>query len=224
MLDRSTPWLLVPVKALSVGKQRLSGVLSDSQRQRLNHFFLCHTLEVASGFPGLDRTAVVSDAEDVLTLARSVGARTICTPRHELNGALADGCSFLIQDNASAIIVLPVDLPAIQPADLEEIADLGLHHNMVICPDRHAVGTNAMFVSSTFVPNFHFGADSFRLHQMEARRGGITPKLFFNKRIEMDVDLPVDLEILGDANQSTREPHRYSRAFGRGSTTNYKKN
>lgn len=196
MAERSAPWLLVPVKSLSAGKQRLSGVLSDTQRQRLNHSFLRHTLEVASAFPGLDRTAVVSDAEDVLALARSMEARAIRTPKRELNGALADGRSVLLKDRVPAIIVLPVDLPAIRPSDLEEIADLGLRHDMVICPDRHAIGTNALYISSAFAPDFRFGADSFRLHQLEARRCGIKPKLHFNRNIGMDVDLPADLTAL----------------------------
>ncbi len=199
MPERSAPWLLVPVKSLSAGKRRLSSVLSDTQRQRLNRSFLRHTLDVASGFPGLDRTAVVSDAEDVLALARSMGARTIRTLKRELNGALADGRSVLFEDRAPAIIVLPVDLPAIRPADLEEIADHGLRHDMVICPDRHAAGTNALYVSSAFKPDFRFGADSFRLHRLEARRCGVKPKLLFNRNIGMDVDHPADLAVLEEA-------------------------
>lgn len=199
MAERSTPWLLVPVKSLSAGKKRLSGVLSDAQRQRLNRFFLRHTLEVAAGFPGLDRTAVVSDDEDVLAVARSAGARAIHTPKRDLNAALADGRSVLRREGAAAMIVLPVDLPAIRPADIEEIAGLGRRHDIVVCPDRHGVGTNALYVSSAFAPDFRFGAGSFRLHQEEARRCGLTPKLLFNGNIGMDVDLPADLAVLEDA-------------------------
>lgn len=193
MGERSVPWLLMPVKALTAGKQRLSGVLDAERRQRLNHLFLRHTLEVAAGFPGLERTAVVSDAEDVLAIARAAGARPIRTPKRELNGALADGRSVLLGHGAPAIIVLPVDLPFVRASDLEEIADLGPRHDMVICPDRHAVGTNALYVSSAFRPDFRFGADSFRLHRQEARRHGLTPKLLFTRNVGMDVDLPADL-------------------------------
>lgn len=196
MPERPAPWLLVPAKSLSAGKQRLGGVLGDAQRQRLNRFFLRHTLEVAAGFPGLGRTAVVSDDDEVLALARSAGARAIRTQRRELNGALADGRRVLRADGAAAMIVLPVDLPAIRPADLEEVAGLGRRHDMVICPDRHGTGTNALYVSSAIAPAFRFGPGSFRLHQQEARRCGMTPKLFFNDNIAIDVDLPADLAIL----------------------------
>lgn len=201
MPERSVPWLLVPAKSLSIGKQRLSCVLSDTQRQRLNRFFLRHTLEVAAGFPGLDRTAVVSDDDDVLALARSAGARAIHTPKRELNGALADGRRILRGDRATAMIVLPVDLPAIRPADLEEVVGFGRRHDMVVCPDRHGVGTNALYVSSSIEPAFRFGPDSFRLHQQEARRCGIAPKLLFNGNIGMDVDLPADLAVLEEVVQ-----------------------
>lgn len=199
MAERSAPWLLVPVKSLSAGKQRLSDVLSDAQRQRLNRFFLRHTLEVAAGFPGLDRTAVVSDDEEVLAVARSAGARAIHTPERELNAALADGRSVLRRAGAAAMIVLPVDLPAVRSTDIKEVAGFGFRHAMVVCPDRHGVGTNALYVSSTFAPDFRFGADSFRLHQEEARRCGLTPKLLVNENIGVDVDLPADLAVLEDA-------------------------
>lgn len=199
MLSRATPWLLVPVKSLHAGKQRLRAVLSDEQRLNLNHFLLSRTLEVASAFPGLGRTAVVSDAEDVLTLARSKGARAIHTPRQELNGALADGCGVLFRDQAPAIMVLPVDLPAIQSSDLEEIASAGRRSDMVLCPDRHAIGTNGMYISSNHIPNFYFGVDSFRLHQREAHRWDITLKLLFNRNIAFDVDHPADLELLEES-------------------------
>lgn len=209
MTERSAPWLLVPVKSLTAGKQRLSGVLDDAQRQRLNRFLLRRTLAAAAGFPGLGRTAVVSDDEDVLAFARSAGARAIHTPRRGLNAALADGRRTLVEEGAAALIVLPVDLPAVRPIDLEEIARLGLRHGMVICPDRHGAGTNALYVSSAFEPDFRFGADSFRLHREEARRCGATPKLLFNANIAMDVDLPADLAILEDAVQWHRNEMRF---------------
>lgn len=199
MTERSAPWLLVPVKSLTAGKQRLSGVLDDVQRQRLNRFFLRRTLGVSAGFPGLGRTAVVSDDEEVLAFARSAGARAIRTARRGLNAALADGRRMLVAEGAAALIVLPVDLPAVRPADLEEVARLGLRHGMVVCPDRHGAGTNALYVSSAFAPDFRFGADSFRLHQEEARRCGAAPKLLFNANIAMDVDLPADLAVFEDA-------------------------
>ena len=198
MLDRSALWLLVPVKSLRDGKRRLSGVLSELQRFRLNEFFLRRTLMVASSFPGLDRTLVVSDADDVLPIVESAGARAIRMPASGLNEALATSCRTLFSECATSVLVLPVDLPLIQPNDLKEIAMLGVSHDMIICPDRHVSGTNALFLSKNVMPNFHFGADSFSLHQLEARRCGVTPKLLFNEHIEKDVDVPADLSILGN--------------------------
>ena len=62
MLER--PWLLVPVKSLRCGKSRLESALAPAERRRLNEFFLRHMIAVAGQFPGLARTAVVSDADD----------------------------------------------------------------------------------------------------------------------------------------------------------------
>ena len=74
MLDQSTPWLLLPVKSLLRGKRRLAPLLNQFERRDLNEFFLRRTVKIAAEFPGIQRTAVISEADDTLTLARELGS------------------------------------------------------------------------------------------------------------------------------------------------------
>lgn len=71
------PWLLIPIKSFEAGKSRLRGALDDDDRYALNAFFLRRTLETAVQFPGIARTAVMSDCKHVLQTAARWGARTI---------------------------------------------------------------------------------------------------------------------------------------------------
>lgn len=190
------PWLLIPVKSLRCGKSRLETALTCSERRQLNELLLCHMVGVAAEFPGLARTSIVSDADDTLTLTTELGARTIRTSHHDLNGALADGCRDLRRSHASRILILPVDLPLVEACDLRTLATAGEGYAVTISPDRAGVGTNALLITQGLPLRFAFGDDSYRRHQAEARRCGLTPYLHLNPRIAQDVDLPNDLALV----------------------------
>jgi 2-phospho-L-lactate/phosphoenolpyruvate guanylyltransferase len=190
------PWLLLPVKSLRRGKQRLKHVLSDAERLRLNEFLFRRMIAVAAAFPGLERTFVVSDATDSLQLAGALGASLIRTESQDLNGALTEGHRELRKRGAKRILILPIDIPLTESSDLREIARIGERHHLVICPDHRRMGTNALFISGKPNFQFKFGAQSYAGHQLEARRCGSEPALHYNVRIAMDIDDPVDLEVL----------------------------
>jgi 2-phospho-L-lactate guanylyltransferase len=195
MRDRHALWLLLPVKSLACGKSRLAPALGEAQRRALNEFFLDHILAVAAQFPGLHRTAVVSSDPDALAEAARHGTRTIACAQSGLNRALTLGCQEVHRAGGEEILILPIDLPLVEPNDLLEVASFGAH-SVVICPDKAGIGTNAMFLSSCSEIEFKFGKDSYRRHQEETTRCGLVPKLHFNERIASDVDVPGDLAFL----------------------------
>jgi 2-phospho-L-lactate guanylyltransferase len=193
---RDIPWCLIPVKSLRCGKRRLETALSDADRLYLNELFLRRMLAVAAVFPGLERTAIVSDANDTLSLAACLGALTIRTPRVELNAALADGRDELRRRAVARVVVLPVDLPLVGASDIRELAALGEQNPVVIAADRDGSGTNALALHTDAALAFHFGVGSYRAHQLEAYRCGFRPLLHANARIAQDVDLPADLSLV----------------------------
>jgi 2-phospho-L-lactate guanylyltransferase len=199
MLDQSAPWLLLPVKSLLRGKHRLAPLLSHLERRDLNEYFLRHTAKIAAEFPGTQRTAVISDADDTLTLARELGIYTIRqTDGCGLNHAVTQGTRELHAHGARALLILPIDLPYLQTHDLYEIAALGRRHEVVICPDKHYAGTNAIVFSEPTPMRFSFGAGSYLQHQRETQRCGLVPHLYYNPRIAKDIDVPEDLIGLRD--------------------------
>jgi 2-phospho-L-lactate/phosphoenolpyruvate guanylyltransferase len=200
--------LLIPVKSLRCGKRRLEAVLTAADRIRLNEFFLRHMLMVAAVFPGLEWTAVVSDADDSLSLAARLGAQTIRTLRAELNGALADGREELRRRGAERVMVLPVDLPLVESRDIRELAALSKQCPAVISPDRDRTGTNALVLHADVPFSFRFGTDSYHAHQAEVRRCGLVPRRHENIRIAQDVDLPADLSLVTGYTSAAFRPVR----------------
>jgi 2-phospho-L-lactate guanylyltransferase (CobY/MobA/RfbA family) len=103
MLDQSTPWLLLPVKSLMRGKRRLAPFLNHLERRDLNEYFLRRTVKIAAEFPGIQRTAVISEADDTLTLAKDLGIYTIRqTNGRGLNHAVSQGTRELHAHGARA--------------------------------------------------------------------------------------------------------------------------
>jgi 2-phospho-L-lactate guanylyltransferase len=151
-------------------------------------------VQVAREFLGGDKTAIISESEDVLRLAGSLGVCAIRQTREPgLNGAAAQGVDQLRARGAGAILVIASDLPLIRATDMYDIAAHGREQRVAICPDKHYTGTNAVFLSAGTSLAFHFGAGSFDKHCREAQRCGLAPIVHFNRRIAMDIDVPADL-------------------------------
>lgn len=189
------PWLLVPVKSFADGKSRLRGTLSDPTRIALNEFLLRCLLDTASRFPGLDRTAVVADDRRVLGLASSAGAIALGQRRAVgLNDALAESASRLAPMGARRVIVVACDLPEVGVDDLRELARVATDElGVVVVPDRHGSGTNALAFDAAAPPPFRFGEASFDAHRRAAVAAGLRPRSYTNPAFARDVDTRDDL-------------------------------
>ncbi len=191
------PWLLIPVKSLDSGKSRLLPLCNDNVRRDLNEYFLCQMLLTASHFPGHERTAVISDSEEVLRLVEICGARAIHqTSAPGLNNAANEGLTVLRNLGAKDILLIACDEPLVQPSDIREIVEQSAEGDaVVICPDKHYTGTNAILVPAPVTIQFRFGENSCLEHCREVVRSGCFPKLHFNANIAFDIDTPRDLAV-----------------------------
>jgi 2-phospho-L-lactate guanylyltransferase len=178
---------------MQAGKSRLSTVLSREARAAFNEVLLRHVVAAASAAAGLERTVVVSACDQVLQAARSLGVQGLRQVGAGLNGAAAQGVSHLRASGARSVLVLAGDLPLIVASDLGEIASQGGEGRVVICPDKHGTGTNAVLLCEGITLRFHFGPESCAAHCREVKRSGATPVIYANERIGFDVDTPEDL-------------------------------
>lgn len=220
-----TPWLLIPVKSFDTGKSRLRTVLADDARRTLNEFFLRRMLVTARRFPGSTRTAVISECDRVLQMAAACGVHAVRqTSGPGLNRAASEGLAELRRRGAHGVLLVSCDLPTLQHSDLREMADIARRDSgVVICPDKHRTGTNAILVPRIAPMRFRFGEGSLLGHFREARRAGFRPIVHLSSRIAFDIDTPLDLVLwLGERGvvaaatevgaparlrQAAREPH-----------------
>jgi 2-phospho-L-lactate guanylyltransferase len=192
-------WAIVPVKPLRRGKSRLSGVLSESERTMLNHLLLENTLKTLTVVPEIGHVLVVSRDPAALALARSYHARTVQEDDEssDLNTALKRATIVAQMYSAHALLVIPADLPLIDVEVIRDFVKLAYPApSVVIAPDRHMEGTNALLMSPLGIVEYTFGIGSFTRHLEQARKTGVRVEVVNHKSLELDLDLPEDLEQL----------------------------
>jgi 2-phospho-L-lactate guanylyltransferase len=194
-----TIWAIVPVKPLRRGKSRLAGLLSEEQRTSLNRYLLEHTLTVLNKISGIEHTLVVSRDPAALALTRSMGGRTVLEDgAPQFNTALKRATIVAQAQGARAVLILPADLPLVEPSDLEALLSKGTTPSVVvISPDRRLDGTNGLFINPAGLIDYDYGPGSFQRHCQRSKDAGAKLVVVNSERIGLDLDLPEDLEMVG---------------------------
>ena len=194
-----TIWAIVPVKPLRRGKSRLAGLLSEEQRTLLNRYLLEHTLTVLNEISGIEHTLVVSRDPAALALTRSLGGRTVMEDgAPQFNTALKRATIVAQAQGARAVLILPADLPLVEPSDLEDLLSQGMTPSVVvISPDRRLDGTNGLFINPAGLIEYGYGPGSFQRHCQRCKDAGAKLVVVSSERIGLDLDLPEDLEMVG---------------------------
>jgi 2-phospho-L-lactate guanylyltransferase len=194
-----TIWAIVPVKPLRRGKSRLAGLLSEDQRTHLNRYLLEHTLTTLNEVPEIEHTLVVSRDPAALALTREMGGRTVLEDgAPQFNTALKRATIVAQAHGAHAVLILPADLPLIDPPDVHLLLKHGKKPPVVaIAPDRRRDGTNGLFVNPAGLIEYGYGVGSFERHCERALQAGARLETVDRPGIALDLDLPEDLQALG---------------------------
>lgn len=199
--------VVIPVRSASGGKARLGGALDAEERETLIVGMLRHALRTIREWGGAELVHVVSMDESLLLDAAAFGARAERQQRSGLNEAILAGRAAAVDRGASAMLVLPADLPALTAASLGRLADAadaalaaGSGRPLVVlAPADARRGTNALFTSPPEVIEPLFGALSLESHAQAARDADATLLLVVDAALGFDLDTPEDADRLGVA-------------------------
>jgi 2-phospho-L-lactate guanylyltransferase len=194
--DRPRVVAIVPVGALERAKSRLGGTLDAEERRDLTTRLLTRTLDAIARTPRIAETIVVTPDDDVRRLALAAAARPIRQRSQGLNRGLREAREEAVAGGASAIVIVPIDLPLVSPEALAGmLAPLADPRRplVVIAPDRHGRGTNALLVAPPDAIEFGFGGDSRAAHADCAREVGARLVELADSPLSLDLDTPEDL-------------------------------
>lgn len=195
---RDTTWAVVPLRGLEAAKSRLGGQLDAEERLDLVTGLLERTLTAALGCPGVDQVLLVSPDPAALELGAGMGAQTLREPGRGLNAALRAAREHLLAAGAGTMVILPADLPRVSPESIGRVlaaADAardGTRPVVILAPDRHGGGTNALLVRPPTAIEFKFGAGSREVHRSYAMEAGAA-YAEVDGELSLDVDTPDDL-------------------------------
>lgn len=200
-------WAIVPIKPLRRGKSRLATVLSEKDREQLNQTLLVKTIGCLKAVKEIDQILIVSYDPGALTISRDYGVRTIQeSPNTNINKALRKGTLAAKAFNVSSLLIIPADLPFIEPESVRELLSKAKKPpEIVITPDRRMNGTNALFLNPAGILDYDFGVWSFRKHVEQAEQKKIRIEIYNNDRLSFDLDIPEDLEFLRQSDYASDE-------------------
>jgi 2-phospho-L-lactate guanylyltransferase len=195
--DLSRTWALVPIRGLETAKTRLGEDLDAEERVQLVTGLLRRTLEATRDARRVAGTIVVTMDPDAAGIARDLGAIGLVERAPGLNAAIEAARSVAAARDATAVLVLPADLPSVSAQAVDELVvaaaaaatPVGL---VVLVPDRHGLGTNALLVSPPDVIDPAFGQASRAAHEGRAHAVGAR-YLELDGPLSLDLDTPADL-------------------------------
>jgi 2-phospho-L-lactate guanylyltransferase len=186
-------WAVVPIRGLATAKLR-------------------RTLAATRDARSLAGTVVVTKDPDVAGLAHDHRAVGLVERLPGLNEAIEAAGSVAIARGATAVLVLPADLPAVSPAAIDAFvatAAAALEPEgaggpvapealVALVTDRHGRGTNALLLSPPAVIGAAFGEDSRAAHRRAAAATGAR-YVEVDGPLGLDVDTPADLLVAAAA-------------------------
>jgi|SRR5947209_3570795 len=190
---------VVPVKSFSSAKQRLSHGLASGARRSLAQAMFSDVLGALRRARALDAIAVVTEDISAEAIARRDGVVVLHDDgRSGQSHATMIGVEYAQAEGFGRVVLVPGDAPLLDPAELDELLLRAEHDGIevVIVPDRHGTGTNALVIAppGTFEPSF--GPGSYERHLAAAKRNGAAYRSVELPSLSLDVDTPDDLAAL----------------------------
>ncbi len=192
-------WAVVPVNDFARAKQRLRKVLTPDERAAFARAMCEHVLGVLQTCAAIAGVTVLTPSVEVARLARGRDIDVSMDPGSGWKlGALVDAAlREEVRRGAGTVLVMMSDLPYLEVGDVNGILDGLGEVDVVVAPDRHDQGTNALALRARNHLVTAFGnADSCTRHLAAIDAAGLRAGVYRSPGLGLDVDLPADLELV----------------------------
>jgi 2-phospho-L-lactate/phosphoenolpyruvate guanylyltransferase len=191
----SDPAVILPIKNFGDAKQRLTEALDPAPRRALVEAMFSDVLVALGRCTRIAGLIVVSGDHVAQRIAEGYGATVVEDEHTGHNEAAALGIEYAVEHGAERVLLIPGDCPLLDPTELDDLIDQRVpHRSVLIVPDRHGTGTNALLLSPPDTIQPAFGPGSRERHEALARQAGAEARTVAVPSLAMDIDTYADLE------------------------------
>jgi 2-phospho-L-lactate/phosphoenolpyruvate guanylyltransferase len=209
-----TTMAILPLKTLDRAKQRLAEELDPSPRRALVEAMFSDTLIALRRAASIEQTIVVTADHAAQRIGAGYGAEVIEDTDEGHSEAAMRGIARALELGAARVLLVPGDCPILDPSEVDAlVARRAPSPSVLVIPDRHGTGTNALLITppGAFAPSF--GEGSHDRHLQLAREAGVTAETVAVPSLGLDLDTPEDLAAIESRLQDTRGGAAHTRGM-----------
>jgi 2-phospho-L-lactate guanylyltransferase len=187
--------VVIAVRGGEAAKSRYGDLVAAEHRPAFVEAMLTDMLRSIALAPSVTRVRVVTPTPEIAALARAMGAEVV--PEVEtrgLNAAFDLGRHQVAHHDPDAtVVLLPGDLPGLDPRDLEAVIAVAQPGRVVMVRAARDGGTGALAFPAGLDLPLSYGSDSFAKHLAGVRTLGLEPHEIQAQSLAHDLDRPGDL-------------------------------
>lgn len=209
-----TTLAVLPIKSLEIAKQRLRDELDPTPRRALVESMFSDVLIALRRAKRVDQVLVISSDHNAQRIAGGYGAMVVEDDDSGHNAAALRGIARGVELGFDRVLLVPGDCPLLDPVELDElIARRVSTPSILIVPDRHDTGTNALLITPPDAMEPSFGPDSHERHINNARDAGVTADTVRVPSLGLDIDTPEDLTAVQETLAASRGGAAHTRGM-----------
>jgi 2-phospho-L-lactate guanylyltransferase len=209
-----TTLAILPIKTLDHAKTRLAEELDHRPRRALVEAMFSDVLVALRRAKLVDQVLVVSQDHNAQRIAGGYGAMVADDEDNGHNDAAERGIARAIELGVERVLLVPGDTPLLDPVELDALIARPVEPPFVlIVPDRHGTGTNALLLQPPDVMKPSFGPGSHDRHHRHAAAAGITAETVEVRSLALDLDTPEDLLAVETTLDDTRGGAAHTRGM-----------
>jgi 2-phospho-L-lactate guanylyltransferase len=210
----STVAAILPAKQFEDAKQRLAPAVQLGTRRALMESMFSDALLALRRVPSIDQVFVVTSDSVASQIAGGHDAIVIEDTASSHSEAAQLGIARALATGATRALLVPGDCPLLDPIELEQLLTRPVpERSVLIIPDRHGEGTNALLLTPPDAMPPSFGEGSRQRHTDLAVAHGAVPEVVGLPSLALDIDTPEDLEELLGMFASTRGRAAHTRGM-----------